>query len=664
MRPVDAALAYAEAGWYVLPIIPGTKQPRLEEWAKNSSFDPDVIRGWFERWPNDGVGLHAGRSGVVVFDLDRHDLNEVPDELRESLRKGMFQRSREGQTDWGHYLFVVPPGESYGNSPGPFKFFGDVRGKNGQIVVEPTPHPSEGGRYHWPTPGAVPALPAALRACLNAASNEAEPLRAAELDAFYAEHTDNDAPGGLDGIVKRFREEVDEGSSRHEALVRALTWAFRETRIGRFPAQDAAERLRAAYREMFEGVPGRRPDPGELDRVAKWAAAQALTADLDEIRARVGRPSSDGSSDIQKEIQKEIAKLRIRDRARELYAEEKARALLNQHPDRIMDGLAFLTEAVSTAPLWGQGDQVLWASGEGLMICGPQGVGKSTVVQQLMLARMGLRDPELFGLPVFVDERPILYLAMDRPPQIARSLRRMLDIGDETTAAAVKRQLVFLKGPPPFDAADAPQAFADWVAMHGREPGLVIVDSLKDLASGLAKDEVGAGVNAAMQLVLANGTEFIDLHHQRKANADNKKPDKLSDVYGNGWLTAGMGSVVLLWGEPGARTVELSHLKQPQEKVGPLMVDHTHGKGQSAASDPVERLLEFAKVSGREGISEASAVRALFGVGREDDSYDNLKKQARRRLDRLREDGELEYEAGARGGAGGGGKAARWFWRG
>jgi hypothetical protein len=34
------------------------------------------------------------------------------------------------------------------------------------------------------------------------------------------------------------------------------------------------------------------------------------------------------------------------------------------------------------------------------------------------------------------------------------------------------------------------------------------------------------GFNAAMQRVLANGTEFISLHHQRKANSDNKKPGR------------------------------------------------------------------------------------------------------------------------------------------
>ena len=41
------------------------------------------------------------------------------------------------------------------------------------------------------------------------------------------------------------------------------------------------------------------------------------------------------------------------------------------------------------------------------------------------------------------------------------------------------------------------------------------------------------------------------------------KPKRLADVYGSRWLTAGMGSVLLLWGEPGDLVVEVRHLKQP-----------------------------------------------------------------------------------------------------
>ena len=73
-----------------------------------------------------------------------------------------------------------------------------------------------------------------------------------------------------------------------------------------------------------------------------------------------------------------------------------------------MDGLEFLTRRPEDTRLWGDGNKLLWVRGQGLMICGPQGVGKSTMAQQLMLARMGLRAAELAGHTVAGDDRPVL----------------------------------------------------------------------------------------------------------------------------------------------------------------------------------------------------------------------------------------------------------------
>ncbi len=96
----------------------------------------------------------------------------------------------------------------------------------------------------------------------------------------------------------------------------------------------------------------------------------------------------------------------------------------------------------------------------------------------------------------------------------------------------------------------------------------VYIDALKDVAVKLTDDEVGSRVNAEIQEVIANGIELVADHHQRKASADNKKPRTLADAYGSVWLTAGCGSVLLLWGEAGDPIVELSHLKQPAGESG------------------------------------------------------------------------------------------------
>ena len=84
---------------------------------------------------------------------------------------------------------------------------------------------------------------------------------------------------------------------------------------------------------------------------------------------------------------------------------------------------------------------------------------------------------------------------------------------------------------------------------------------------------MGGNVNRAVQYVVVEGIEVVGLHHQRKGQG-GAKPNGLEDVYGSTWLTAGMGSVVLLWGAAGDPNVELRHLKQPVAEVGPLRIEH------------------------------------------------------------------------------------------
>ena len=79
--------------------------------------------------------------------------------------------------------------------------------------------------------------------------------------------------------------------------------------------------------------------------------------------------------------------------------------------------------------VWGEGESVGWSEGESLFTVGLPGVGKSTLAQQLLLGRLGLWQTVL-GLPVATGLYNVLYLAADRPRQIARSLRRMVGEAD------------------------------------------------------------------------------------------------------------------------------------------------------------------------------------------------------------------------------------------
>lgn len=283
---------------------------------------------------------------------------------------------------------------------------------------------------------------------------------------------------------------------------------------------------------------------------------------------------------------------------------------------------------------WGSDDEVLWASGEPLLVCAPQGVGKSTLTQQLLLARAGILEPTLLGHPVAVDERPVVYIAADRPSQARQSMRRMVEPKHRPQLDA---RLIPWCGPLPFQLADDPGQLAKWLRTLGA--GAVCIDSLKDVALGLSDDKIGGAIQQAMQHVVAAGIELVANHHQRKGQ-DGRKPRTLDDVYGSTWITAGAGSVVLLWGEPGDAYVELHHLKQPAAEVGPLKLHHDHARGRTTLADAVD-LLDLAAT----GLTVADAAKNIYET---DAPTREQKERARRRLEKLVSSGNLVLNPGRR----------------
>lgn len=317
---------------------------------------------------------------------------------------------------------------------------------------------------------------------------------------------------------------------------------------------------------------------------------------------------------------------------------------------RMVDGASFVLDGpANPPPVWGSGGQVLWAQGESLIVCGPAGVGKTTLVAQLVRARLGLEE-QVLDWPVTTAARRVLYLASDRPTQIAKAMRRLFCEADRRVLAD---RLVVWRGPPPADLAAHPEMLLE--LCRAADADTVILDSLKDMAVGLASDEVGAGLNIAIQRVLVEGIEVAGLHHQRKAQ-NGSVPRTLEDVYGSTWLTAGAGSVVLLWGQPGDPIVELRHLKQPAEDVGPLKVEHDHHTGQSTVTRGFDAL-RWLRLQPNGGTAPDCA-RAWFDATSPDD---NQRKKAQRALERLVRDGLATRPDGTAKGGTGGSRAARFY---
>lgn len=305
---------------------------------------------------------------------------------------------------------------------------------------------------------------------------------------------------------------------------------------------------------------------------------------------------------------------------------------------RVVSGGSFILDQPDTPPaVWGRDDTVCWAEGEALMLCGPAGVGKTTLANQLVAARLGLLDGDVLGLPVRPGAKKVLYLAMDRPPQISRALARLFSPADRQL---LDERLVVWKGPPPYDMARRTELLAEMCAHFGADT--VVVDSLKDAVLKLSEDESGSGYNRARQRALVEGVQVLELHHQRKASADNKKPSRIDDVYGSTWLTAGAGSVFVLWGQPGDPVVELIHLKQPMVEFGPHMIRHDHDAGRSALEGATD-LLQIVRNQRQVGITAELAAKSLY---MSDTPSRAEKEKARRRLETYERTGELVSKSG------------------
>lgn len=302
-------------------------------------------------------------------------------------------------------------------------------------------------------------------------------------------------------------------------------------------------------------------------------------------------------------------------------------------------GEFILDEPANVASVWGDGENVLWAEGEGLMLTGHQGVGKTTIGQQLVLHRIGIRSGDFLGLPVHDDGRRLLYLAMDRPRQAARSFRRMVS---ESDRLALNERLVVWRGPLPVNILDKHTALADFCEEICPGLGTLVIDSTKDLAPGLVKDEVGSAINLAWQEVIARNVELVTLHHERKAEGGASRSHKLDDVYGSSWLTAGLGSVIVLVGEPGDPSIELHHLKQPANPVGPLNVRHEHSRGVTQLFAALD-LLGVVRMAGDTGISARDAAAAV--IGRTAESDVKATKRALEKLERDKQIGRIPGQA-------------------
>lgn len=283
----NAALAYAEAGWYVLPVNEQTKSAGSYvgvNWPEQSTRDPKQIEKFF-KYQDLALALHAGKSGAVIFDVDNPSL--LPRDLEDAISNPEvpFQSTRMvGDNRRGHYLFAVPKNACFGNSVGKFNTgFGDVRGKNGIIIVEPSTHSKseQFGHYKWKRTGVLPELPLNIALKLPQRSGESfSTLSRGEAAEFISSNTAENYPQLLKKRIGYLLKNPPVQNTRHGTFQRFLCTAMKDAAAGFYSANNALCEIEMIF-NSFKSVADQ--TPREFESMALWAMAQVDAMTQDEI---------------------------------------------------------------------------------------------------------------------------------------------------------------------------------------------------------------------------------------------------------------------------------------------------------------------------------------------------------------------------------------------
>lgn len=176
---LKAAFDAADRGWNVFPLVPGGKIPMIRGWDDQASTDRRQIFRWWVKNLRMNVGLAAGKSGLLVVDLDQANGDTPPPRFagasngRDALAILAAEAGAEMPTDTytvatpggSHLYFRAPEDVSCGNSVSALGWKIDTRCRGGYVVGAGSQRPE--GSYRIVHPGPVAELPGWLREALT-----------------------------------------------------------------------------------------------------------------------------------------------------------------------------------------------------------------------------------------------------------------------------------------------------------------------------------------------------------------------------------------------------------------------------------------------------------------------------------------------------------------
>jgi hypothetical protein len=482
------------------------------DWDTKTSRDPNVVRRWFPPDTDRGVFLHCGRSGLVVFDVD------TPANLHPLIAEAVvecdppWQNTRPAHPERRHYLFALPPGRDIGNSVGTLGgAWGQVRGRNGVIVVAPSVHEEPDGLYTWGRVGPVPVLPPYLAEALPDALDSADPASEADVEQFLAKYDTGERTSLLARHVAAWRAKVEQGDSRHDSMTGHLTGALKEAAAGCYTARLAADTLQSAFYEAVTvdghgahqgGRRSREEAAEEWNGLLSWAVAQAQAADPTETLDRAEGYDSSPESDF--------AEPWVALPSREKWPLLDIVGLLD--PDR--PERTWLREGIVPT-----GDQA--------SIVAPAGIGKSLMV--LALVWSCLRGEETFIGRELTFGGKVLYIDKENSEDDWADRLRDLGVTQDEARAVLGTRFFPLSLPrmAGLDTKPGGSQLVEVLDLYKVEPGdLVILDSTQRITEGEENS------NDSMRALWINSGEELKRRGLTVIRTDNTGKDVDRDARG------------------------------------------------------------------------------------------------------------------------------------
>lgn len=197
--------------------------------------------------------------------------------------------------------------------------------------------------------------------------------------------------------------------------------------------------------------------------------------------------------------------------------------------------------------------------GMGMVVSAP-GVGKTQLSLQ-MGACMALGKPFL-GWEIERKIKTLWFSLEMNPAALQWFTSKMTGAFTEAQMQELDRNLMMVPMGETLslDNADGQRFFE--ALLDEFKPEVLIIDSMGKVTMGSLSEETKAKQlnDYYAKIRKRYGLSFWFIHHNRKANGDNKKPKELADVYGNQYISADVSSAINLWkNEDG--TLELSSIK-------------------------------------------------------------------------------------------------------